>query len=180
MRCLIRVAFLLAGLGLAVPVWSQGLGRLFTTPEERAALNDIRNDPDFGKALEPQAIVQSEQASGPVVPNVTINGVVFRSSGINASWINGSSVSGGDTREGIRVETQRYAGGGTVRLGLPGGLETVQMKPGQKIDLTSGGIFEPYELQASEDAPLFEEVPQPADTSPAEGSAENASEGAGG
>ncbi len=171
MRCLIRVAFLLASLGLAAPVWSQGLGRLFTTPEERAALNDIRNDPDFGKTLEPQAFVAPEQASGPVVPNVTINGVVFRSSGINASWINGSSVSGGDTREGIRVETQRYAGGGTVRLGLPGGLETVQMKPGQKIDLTSGGIFEPYELQAAEDAPLFEEIPEPADTGPADAEA---------
>ena len=51
-----------------------------------------------------------------------------------------------------------------MKLTLPGGLETVQIKPGQKIDLTNGGVFEPYEYQAEEDSLLFEESEPSADT----------------
>ena len=143
---------------------AQSLGRLFTTPEERANLDEIRHDPDFGKIEQIEVVRVVDEPDGPVVPHVTINGVVFRSSGINASWINGLSVSSDTTREGIRIETRQLQGGGTVKLALPGGLETIQIKPGQKIDLLNGGVFEPYELQAEEDARLFEENEPSADT----------------
>jgi hypothetical protein len=45
-----------------------------------------------------------------------------------------------------------------VQLALPGGLETVQIKPGQQIDLSSGGIFEPYEYQAVGESEVFDEA----------------------
>ncbi len=159
-------------LGLAVasgPALGQALGRLFLTPEQRAELNEIRLDPNFGKVAAPAAMPIEPTAPGTAVPNVTINGVVFRSSGANSSWINGSSVPSSDsTREGIRIESRRLAGGSTVKLTLPGGLETVEIKPGQKIDLSSGGVFEPYELKAAEDAPLFQEAGSPDDAAAAE------------
>jgi hypothetical protein len=161
----------LAVLAAAPASGAQTLGRLFLTPEQRVELDQIRADPDWGKVAEPEVVVETEVegVQGPVVPNVTINGVVFRSSGINASWINGHSVPSSDsTREGIRIETRRLSGGGSVRLGLPGGLQTVQLKPGQKIDLTSGGVFEPYEYKAEEDAPLFEESEDGAASVPSE------------
>ena len=111
---------------------AESLGRLFTTPEERASLDEIRRDPDFGRVEVIEVAPTVDQPDGPVVPHVTINGVVFRSSGINASWINGLSVSSDSTREGIRVQTRQLESGGTVKLSLPGGLETIQIKPGQK------------------------------------------------
>ena len=143
---------------------AESLGRLFTTPEERASLDEIRRDPDFGRVEVIEVAPTVDQPDGPVVPHVTINGVVFRSSGINASWINGLSVSSDSTREGIRVQTRQLESGGTVKLSLPGGLETIQIKPGQKIDLINGGVFEPYEYQAEEDSLLFEESEPSADT----------------
>lgn len=156
---------------LAPGVHGETLGRLFTSPEERASLDEIRRDPDFGKMEEVvTAPIVDETPDGPVVPHITINGVVFRSSGINASWINGLSVSSGATRDGIRIQTRRLEDGGSVKLSLPGGLETVQIKPGQKIDLTNGGIFEPYEYQAEEDSLLFEETDPSAATDTAENS----------
>lgn len=164
-----RLELLIIGIAVltANAAGAQGMGRLFSTPEERAALDEARHDPDFGKVAEAAPVQRLEVSTpeGPVVPHVTINGVVFRSSGLNASWINGISIPASDsTREGIRVETRRFAGGGTVKLGFPGGLETVQIKPGQKIDLVSGGVFEPYEYKASEGAELFEDFSDPADS----------------
>lgn len=163
-----RLLALLLGVslgGLSLSADAQGLGRLFTTPEERAELNEIRNDPNWGVVETSEPIEVEITPSGPVVPHVTINGVVFRSSGLNASWINGLSIPASDaTREGIRVQTRQLQGGGIVQLSMPGGLETVEIKPGQKIDLSNGGVFEPYELQATDDTSLFEETPKSADT----------------
>ena len=150
---------------VATSVSAQGLGRLFTTPEERTELDEIRSDPDWGKEEAPAVVEVEVTPDGPLVPHVTINGVVFRSSGLNASWINGLSIPSSDaTREGIRVQTRQLEGGGAVQLSMPGGLETVEIKPGQKIDLLNGGVFEPYEYQAADDTVLFEEIPETADT----------------
>jgi len=143
---------------------AQTLGRLFTTPEERAELDEIRNNPDIEEPTAPQMVVAPEQGpTGPTVEHVTINGIVLRSSGQNYSWINGDNIRGGDaTREGIRVETRRLTSGGTVRLVLPSGLDTVQLKPGQKIDVLTGSILEPYEQRSDERAVnVFEEDEQP-------------------
>ena len=151
-------------LATSLSINAQGLGRLFTTPEERSELNEIRADPNWGVVDSAAPVEVEVTPTGPVVPHVTINGVVFRSSGINASWINGLSIPSSDaTREGIRVQTRRLEGGGAVQLSMPGGLETIEIKPGQKIDLVSGGVFEPYEFEATEETSLFEDIPESAD-----------------
>ena len=55
------------------------------------------------------------------------------------------------------------ASGGTIRLVLPSGLDTVQLKPGQKIDVLTGSVLEPYEQRPAERAvKLFEDDPEPA------------------
>ena len=135
---------LAAGLAVApLNAEAQRLGRLFSTPEERALLDELRRERHL-VSPEPQSLVEV----APEIPNleqVTIDGVVLRSSGANSAWINGRHVTGGDTtREGVRVDTSP-AGGGRVKITLPSGVETIDLKPGQKIDVNSGVVVEAYE-----------------------------------
>ena len=130
----------------AGPSEARSFGRLFTTTEERALLDEIRTAHDYG------APVVAASPVAPVIPEVTINGVVVRSSGNNASWINGAGIMGAETtREGIRVEARR-AGGGTVRIILPSSLDPFELKPGQKIDVVRGQVQDGYGTVGNGDA----------------------------
>ena len=63
----------------ALPAWPQGepLGRLFTTPQQRSALDRER------------LLGQSQRSSLDNEASYTFNGEVRRSSGNNTRWING-------------------------------------------------------------------------------------------
>ncbi|MDH3314667.1 MAG: hypothetical protein OER43_02720 [Gammaproteobacteria bacterium] len=140
----------LAGLALAAALTSvphageaQRLGRLFSTPEERALLDELRRDQRLVEP-EPQSVVDMNPEV-PMLEQVTIDGVVLRSSGANSAWINGQQVSGGArTRDGVRVDASA-AGDGQVKITLPSGADTIDLKPGQKIDVNSGVVLEAYE-----------------------------------
>lgn len=125
---------------------AQSLGRLFTTPDVRATLDQLRQDRDYGAAVSTEG---ARTAQTSPAPDVRVNGVVLRSGGPDASWINGRIVTfGGVTSDGVRVET-----GGTgepsVRILLPGSARTVRLKPGQTIDVVGGRVLEAYETEAS-------------------------------
>jgi hypothetical protein len=135
---------------------AQRLGRVFTTPEQRRALDEIRAQAEFA-----QPDVQAEQAreavpiaaaaqqpSGPAISSLTINGVVRRSGGKTMVWVNGHEVEHGKlTRDGVLVESAQRSSG-DVRLRLPSGTESIALRPGQKIDVGSGLVLEPYEKDA--------------------------------
>ncbi|MDX1528119.1 MAG: hypothetical protein R3337_05790 [Gammaproteobacteria bacterium] len=121
---------------------AQRLERLFSTPEERALLDELRRE---RKIVAPDPQVTEIVPDTPTVEQVTINGVVLRSGGTSSAWINGRQVdAGARTREGVRVDTSP-AGGGRVKITLPSGAETIDLKPGQKIDVDSGVVVEAYE-----------------------------------
>ena len=121
---------------------AQPLERLFSTPEERALLDELRRE---RKIVAPDPQVTEIVPDTPTVEQVTINGVVLRSGGTNSAWINGRQVdAGARTREGVRVDTSP-AEGGRVKITLPSGAETIDLKPGQKIDVDSGVVVEAYE-----------------------------------
>ncbi len=121
---------------------AQRLGRLFSTPEERALLDELRRE---RKIVSPDPQVVDIVPDTPTVEQVTINGVVLRSGGTNSAWINGRQVdAGARTREGVRVDTSATQGG-RVKITLPSGAETIDLKPGQKIDVDSGVVVEAYE-----------------------------------
>ena len=114
------IAFLVGGalLSSVHPCRAQDLGRLFFTPEERAALDARR------KARVP------DRPSTPVVasPTTRLDGYVKRSSGASTVWINGAS-------------TQESAPGNDGRVTLPGaGGPRIPLKPGEVLDRGSGEV----------------------------------------
>lgn len=138
---------------------AQRLGRLFTTPEQRSVLNEIRTQAQFAEPeLEPEpepqtsnVTVTEQESTGPSIANLTINGVVRRRGGRTTVWVNGREIDRGDvTREGVLVESATRRSG-DVRLRLPSGTETIALRPGQKIDIRTGTVLEPYERSPSED-----------------------------
>ena len=96
-----------------LPVWSQGesLGRLFTTPQQRSALDRER------------LLGQSQRSSLDGEASYTFNGEVRRSSGNNTRWINGEpqpaasrspGVPAGDTFHPATGEHESLLGDGTI------------------------------------------------------------------
>ena len=138
------------------PVPAQEIGRLFTTPTERIQLDEARRQaqlPAIEPEVEPtpQPVARSEEPEPePVVDRLTINGVVRRSSGPGTIWVNGAEVErGGRTRDGIVVQdTGRGVRG--VRIRLPSGADTIELKPGQEIDVSSGAVLESYERRPTQ------------------------------
>lgn len=150
----------LLGAGLVVLLWqadptaagAETLGRLFTTPAERAALERLRH-PQAKPAEAPKPVkrqvVELPPAAPPPVPEVSVQGVVTRSDGQNAVWINGQGVlHSGQVGEGLRVETGRIRGD-AVPIVLPGDKTTIHLEPGQVYDPADSKILDAYRVQST-------------------------------
>lgn len=145
---------LLLALSPAPDLHAQPIGRLFSTPEQRAALDAMRDDPGFGrKPAPPAAATGTEPAAGsgpepapePALPAVTLNGVVLRGGVRRVSWINGVAVDTGAVAPGgIRIDAGRVPGG-RFRIRLPDVRSTIDLKPGQKAGVVKGRVLEGYE-----------------------------------
>lgn len=139
---LICMFFLMAC--FAVAASSEELGRFFSTPGERAVLDEIRANRDLTEPA--PAPVTPEAPPAPVVEELSIEGLVIRSGGADAAWINGRPVlDGWTTREGVRVDASSVGGSGRVKITLPSGAGTIDLKPGQKIDVDTGVVVEGYQ-----------------------------------
>ena len=114
---------------------AQPIGRLFLTPQERQALDNLRErgvvEGSDKVALAPEPISTAQ--------HLTVNGIVRRSDGQSAVWLNQLQQSG----SGIAVLSSRNQTG-AVRLRLPSG-KSVAMKAGQTFDMEQGIIREGYE-----------------------------------
>ena len=126
-------ALILLTLVLALPaaVQAQSLGRLFLTPEQRAAL-DLRRAsrvPD-----KPAAVVVES-------PTARIDGQVVRSSGRSTVWVNGQAVREGGQAEGLRVApASRTADSVTLAIGE--GARRVELKVGESMNRDTGEVRE--------------------------------------
>lgn len=113
------------------------LGRLFTTPEQRQQLNELRHNynPD-----------QASERRRPSVGGVTLNGVVIRSGGQHSVWVNGrNTLEGGQLSQGIKVDMGRIAPDRPVIIHLPETDQPLHLKPGQTYQVTGNQILEAYE-----------------------------------
>jgi hypothetical protein len=103
------------------PAWAQteALGRLFFTPQQRAALDHQRS---LNRSFVPNANIEES--------SLTINGEVRRSSGRSTRWINGEADWNGNTpRPGVPVGDTFHPGTGEHQRLLGEG--RIIVKPGR-------------------------------------------------
>ena len=126
MKRLARLALLLALLP-AGGAAAQELGRLFFTPEQRAALDARRAArlPD-----KPAAVAES--------PTTRVDGYVKRSSGKSTVWVDGEAMPDGLQIEGLRVQRGNDPTRVTVTVGEDG--RRVVLRIGETLDRATGEV----------------------------------------
>lgn len=140
----------------AVSEEEQALGRLFYTPQQRAALDaNVRQAPDTPEK--------------PIVlpPTVTLGGIVTRSDGERTVWVDGRAYHRGNPNN-IRVITDPQDPG-RAEIGVKGIRARRSVRVGQSLEPVSGTTFERYEAR-----PTPAQVKSPA-KSPSDSGAEDAS-----
>lgn len=105
------------------------IGRLFTSPQERAALEAQRRSGAAPATPAPASV----DAAEPAPQTVTMNGIVRRSAGQATVWINQQPHQVADPAN------RQPAAGLTLRAP---GVAPVRLKPGQRYDRTSGVVGE--------------------------------------
>src|SRR5262245_32052973 len=145
-----RLLLLGASIVLAAPVFAQEapLGRLFLTPEQRAALDNARRNKIRSEAVA-AAVVKTPKP--PSARTVLINGVVKRSDGETIVWVNGKPVEG-ETPDGMRFQVGPQ-GQGSVLVREPDRGRRLEIKVGQQVDLVTGRVQEPFERRSRAAAP---------------------------
>lgn len=115
-----RAVLLLAAMLLLPCAQAQEIGRLFFTPDQRAALDARR-----------RARVPDKPAATPVVasPTTRLDGYVRRSQGPSTVWVNGTTVDEASPGGDSRVSVPAGDGGARVRL-----------KPGETLDRGTGEV----------------------------------------
>jgi hypothetical protein len=123
-----RAALVVLFLAAALPARAaEPLGRLFFTPEQRAALDARR-----------RARVPDNPAAAMATSPVTrIDGYVKRSQGPSTVWMNGESLGEG-TGDAPHIEPGRGAGDVSVSVGEGG--RRIRLKPGESLDRGSGEV----------------------------------------
>lgn len=106
----------------ASPSFSQELGRLFFTPEQRVELDARR------KARVPDRPAAAAVAS----PTTTVDGYVQRSGGPSTAWVNGEPLPAGPA-EAVRI-------GPRVSIPLSEGGRRATLKPGEVLDRGTGEV----------------------------------------
>lgn len=118
---------LLAALTGAGSAHAQELGRLFFTPEQRAALDARRSARLTDK---PAAIVES--------PTTRVDGFVARSSGRSTVWVDGEALPDGVQPEGLRVQRGRDPSKVNVTFGE--NARRIELRVGETLDRGTGEV----------------------------------------
>ena len=127
-KWLLTVATLILG-GMTAPCASQDIGRLFFTPEQRAALDGRR-----------KARMPDKPSAVPIVvsPTTRLDGFVRRSDGRSTVWVNGEAL-GESGPDAPRIEPGRSTDARvSVSVGDSGA--RTALKPGQVLDRDSGEV----------------------------------------
>jgi hypothetical protein len=114
------------------------LGRLFTTPQQRAQLEELRHAEEAPKEIELADVeLIPEETAGPEaapVDAVRVRGLVTRGQGRSTAWINdGNTYTGDLSLEYLHVRPTDIREN-QVQLGMPDGRTTVTLKVGTTYD----------------------------------------------
>jgi len=129
MKPVALVTLVLGLAGTAVPGGAQELGRLFFTPEQRAALDARRKAriPD-----KPAAVVVES-------PTTRLDGYVRRSAGRSTVWVNGEPTPEGTQPEGLRLRPSA-ADPGRFSVTVGEGERAFDLRIGEKLDRGTGEV----------------------------------------
>ena len=124
--------FLLLGVALCVSAGAQAqeLGRLFFTPEQRAALDARR------KARVPDKPAATPQVESPVT---RVNGAVQRAGGKSTVWVNGEAIPEGSGPGSARL-APRGPNAGRVSIPAGEGTQHFDLRVGESLDRGSGEV----------------------------------------
>jgi len=135
------ILFMLCVLPCAVMA-ADGLGRLFTTPAERASLDNLRNVSKI-PTIEPVAVESGEEAEVAVTappPLVSVQGYVKRSDGKKGTvWVNQQAMQESSGNSDVQVGKLRQ-NGNSVSLKLPATGKSLELKAGQVYDSETGQV----------------------------------------
>ena len=120
----------LLGAATATGTAAQELGRLFFTPEQRAALDARR------KARVPDKPAAAAQVESPVT---RVNGVVQRSGGKSTVWVNGEAIPEG-ARQGSATVAPPGSAPGRVSIPAGEGSQHLDLRVGESVDRASGEV----------------------------------------
>lgn len=149
-----------ATLAAALPAAAQQepMGRLFFTPAQRSSL-DVARSQRARTTLSTEATEEVQAA--PQAQTITYGGMVRRSDGKSTVWINGRPVTEEQSATGPTV-VGRVRADGSVSVQVPQSGRSVELKPGQSLELLSGTIEESYSRK-----PVQPETKPAADAIPA-------------
>lgn len=148
------------------------LGRLFFSPEERAALEAIRTaatlPPPPLSAREISHLPTVPEAEVPPPPALTLNGIVTRSHGPATLWLNGSAQDArspqvpGAAHPRIRIDRN------AIEIALDATRPAQRMKAGQTLESTRAGVVEAHDVRPDIRPDIRndarDDVPNPIDT----------------
>ena len=136
---MMRACFFIA-LALAAGATSaaQPIGRLFFTPAERAQLDVSRSTK---RVAEPAAEKAAAEPPKPETQIITYSGIVRRSDGKSILWLNSRAADEKEALSGLPVSGRVRPDGG-VTLQVPDGGGTINLKVGQRAELTTGRVTE--------------------------------------
>jgi hypothetical protein len=118
---------------------AEPVGRLFFTPAQRASLDVARSQ----RARTTLATEQvTEEVAAPTEQTITYSGMVRRNDGKSTVWLNNRPVNDQEAAGGTIVGRVRPDGG--VSLQVPQSGRSIDLKPGQSVELLSGTIEEGY------------------------------------
>jgi hypothetical protein len=114
------------------------LGRMFFTPAQRTSL-------DFARTQRARTTVgtESDQEAAAAGQTITYRGLIQRSDGRTTVWLNNQAVHD-DNPAGAGAVVSRVRPDGSITLQAPQSARSVNLKPGQTVELQSGTIEEGY------------------------------------
>lgn len=119
----------------------QPIGRLFSTPKERAALDQARQTNSKNK------VETSTPAEEKLGDQITLDGFVKKNNGKTTVWINQVPQHGQENPQGITI-LQSSRGAHAVSMQLPSG-KSVDLRAGQTFDASNGKVTDVYDGNTS-------------------------------
>ncbi|HEY8100792.1 MAG TPA: hypothetical protein VIF82_08545 [Burkholderiaceae bacterium] len=115
----------------------QPIGRLFSTPKERAELDKARQSNSKNR------IESSTPITNQIGDQIMLDGFVKKNNGKTTVWVNQVPQHGHENPQGITI-VQSDRNPSTVSIQLPSG-KSVYLKAGQTFNASSGKIIDVYD-----------------------------------